>query len=89
MTEQQALGARLRAARENAGMSQGQVARAMGLHRPSVTWIEQGTRKVSALELDRLATLYGVHITVLLGNAGQSQDKPRGPDGRPLPLGYG
>jgi transcriptional regulator with XRE-family HTH domain len=51
---------RLRWAREQAGLSQGQVAHRMGMHRPTISQIEAGERNVRIDELDRLAELYGV-----------------------------
>ncbi|MBL8680196.1 MAG: helix-turn-helix transcriptional regulator [Myxococcales bacterium] len=53
---------RVRTARENAGLSQGQAAKHLGLPRPSITEVEQGRRKVSAAELAAMAALYGVSI---------------------------
>jgi len=60
-----AIAARLRQAREQAGLSQGQVAKKLGLHRPTISEIEAGRRKVSAEELSRLAELYDVSISWL------------------------
>lgn len=51
---------RLRLARESAGLTQGQVARRMHMHRPTVSEIEAGRRRVSAEELAQLASVYGV-----------------------------
>ena len=51
---------RLRVAREDAGLSQGQVAKKLNLHRPTVSEIEAGRRSVSAEELSQFAHLYGV-----------------------------
>lgn len=59
------LGERLRAARELAGLSQGQVARILELHRPSISEMEAGRRKVSADEIAKLAHTYGVSISWL------------------------
>jgi len=56
------LGERLRLAREQAGLSQGQVARLLDLHRPTVSQIEGGTRKVAAGELSEFAKLYDVSM---------------------------
>lgn len=61
------IGARIRIARDMAGLSQGQLAKLMGLHRPSVTEIEAGNRKVSAQELERFAELLEVSTSWLLG----------------------
>lgn len=55
-----AIAARLRAAREAAGLSQGQAAKKLDLHRPTVSEIEAGRRSVSAEELAAFARLYGV-----------------------------
>jgi len=58
---------RLRTAREMAGLSQGQVARMLRIHRPSVTEAEAGRRRVPAEELSELATIYGVSVNWLSG----------------------
>src|SRR4051794_34630206 len=57
-----AIAGRLRLARERAGLTQGQVAKILGLHRPSISEIEAGRRSVSAEELDLLAETYGVSV---------------------------
>lgn len=59
---------RMRAAREQAGLSQGQVARMLGLHRPSISEAEAGRRKISAEELTQLAQIYGVSSSWLAGD---------------------
>jgi DNA-binding XRE family transcriptional regulator len=51
-----AIGERLRMAREQAGLSQGQVAKKLNLHRPSVTETEAGRRKASPQELVEYAS---------------------------------
>src|SRR5579871_4752432 len=56
------IGNRLRQARELAGLSQGQVARMLNLHRPSVSEMEAGRRRVSADELQELARIYDVGV---------------------------
>lgn len=56
----QSIASRLRLARENAGLSQGQVAKLLGVHRPTVSQMEAGQRRVTAEELAQLAQLYGV-----------------------------
>jgi transcriptional regulator with XRE-family HTH domain len=53
---------RLREAREAAGLSQGQAAKLLGLHRPTISEIEAGRRKVSGDELVRFAELYSVTV---------------------------
>lgn len=52
------LGRRLREAREYLGLSQEQVADHLGIPRPSVSTIEAGKRRITFLELKRLAELY-------------------------------
>jgi transcriptional regulator with XRE-family HTH domain len=52
------LGERLRSSREYLGLSQNEVADHVGLSRPAITNMEAGKRKVSTLELKRLAGLY-------------------------------
>ncbi len=61
MTEQnvtEQIAQRLREAREYLGLSQGIVANAIGVPRPSISMMESGQRKVSADELRKLAKLY-------------------------------
>jgi transcriptional regulator with XRE-family HTH domain len=69
-----AYAARLRLARENAGLSQGQVAKILGLHRPSISEAEAGRRKVSTEELVELARIYGVSISWLAGTETKDND---------------
>lgn len=59
---------RLRAAREQAGLSQGQVARMLEFQRPTISEIEAGRRKVSAEELSRFAEIYDVSVGWLTTN---------------------
>jgi transcriptional regulator with XRE-family HTH domain len=65
---------RLREARKLAGLSQGRVAKILGLHRPSVSEMEAGNRRVSADELVRLAEIYDVGVAWLLGEAPEILD---------------
>jgi len=65
--EREALGSRLRMARELSGLSQAQVANMLSLHRPSVSEMEAGRRKVSAEELCKLADIYDVKLSWLTG----------------------
>lgn len=66
---------RLRFAREIAGFSQAQVAEALGIHRPSVSEIEAGRRRVSAEELVALARLFGVSLEWLVGEDQPDPDR--------------
>ena len=65
---------RLKEARKLAGLSQGHVAKMLGLHRPSVSEMEAGNRRVSADELARLAEIYDVSVVWLLGEAPETLD---------------
>ncbi|OGR11347.1 MAG: XRE family transcriptional regulator [Deltaproteobacteria bacterium RIFOXYB12_FULL_58_9] len=68
------LAARLRAARERAGLSQAQVARLMGVQRPTISEIEAGRRKVGADEVGRLADMYNVSISWLVNDQPEVAD---------------
>jgi transcriptional regulator with XRE-family HTH domain len=67
LNEQQAVGRRLRSARETLGLTQEDVAGALGIQRTSVIALEAGTRSVSAIELRRLARLYRRSVAWILG----------------------
>lgn len=60
------LGVRLRRAREAAGYTQEEAARALVLDATAVAKMERGRRGVGALEIKRLASLYGTSIEDLL-----------------------
>lgn len=60
---------RLRESRRLSGLSQGQVAQRMNMHRPTVTEIEAGNRRISAEELSRFAALYEVSVGYLTGES--------------------
>jgi len=74
-----AIADRLREARRLAGLSQGQAAQRMNMHRPTVSEIEAGNRRVSAEELSRFATLYEVSTSYLTGESpgAMALDDPR------------
>lgn len=59
-TSAEAVGSRLRWAREQAGLSQGQVAERIGVHRPTVSQLEAGKRNIRADEIASLAAMYDV-----------------------------
>lgn len=65
--EHRVVGARLREARLSIGLTQADVADALGLSRPTLAAVEKGTRKVTGLELRRLARLYQRDVAWLLG----------------------
>jgi transcriptional regulator with XRE-family HTH domain len=70
---------RIREARKSAGLSQGQVAKLMNLHRPTISEIEAGNRRVSAEELGTLASMFDVGVAWLVGEASETveTDDPR------------
>lgn len=69
---------RLRQAREAAGLSQGQVAKKLEMHRPTISEIEAGRRKVSAQELEQFSDLYGVSIEwIVSGSTGDESADAR------------
>lgn len=61
------LGRRLREAREYLGLSQEQVADHLDIPRPSVSTMEAGKRRITFLELKRLAELYRRPISYFSG----------------------
>lgn len=79
MNEQQ-LGQRLREARIAAGMSQQDVANRLGMYQSTIALMEDGKRAVKALELGRLARLYGMpfdELPALLGLTATSAPQGR------------
>lgn len=58
---------RLREAREQAGLTQVEVADALGQPQSWVSRSETGERRVDAVELQRFARLYGTTVSALLG----------------------
>lgn len=67
------IASRLRTAREAAGLSQGQVAKILEGHRPTISEIEAGRRRVSGEELVEFARVYGVGVDWLT-NVGEESD---------------
>jgi transcriptional regulator with XRE-family HTH domain len=58
---------RLREARTMAGLTQGQAAKKMDMHRPTISEIEAGNRNVTMPELSRFAEVYDVDLVWLSG----------------------
>lgn len=65
--KREVIGERLRSARIMAGLSQGQAAKLLDLHRPTISEIEAGHRRVAAEELPKFAELYGVSVAWVTG----------------------
>jgi transcriptional regulator with XRE-family HTH domain len=61
------LSERLREAREYLGLSQEEVAQHVGLPRPAISQIENGNRRVDAIELANLAKLYQRPVAYFTG----------------------
>jgi transcriptional regulator with XRE-family HTH domain len=70
--EHRVVGARLRDARLAMGLTQADVADALGLSRPTLAAVEKGTRKITGLELRRLARLYQRDVAWLLGEESEA-----------------
>ena len=73
-TKKAVIAARVREARVAAGLTQGQVATMLGLHRPAVSEIEAGNRSVTADELTRMAELFDVGVAWLAGEGADKVD---------------
>jgi transcriptional regulator with XRE-family HTH domain len=71
---EKSLADRLKIARTQAGLSQGQIAIILGLHRPTISEIEAGRRKVSTDELVAFAKHYRVSLNWLTGADQDSSD---------------
>ncbi len=67
------LGSKIKLARNNANLSQADVAEELDIPRPSVSQIEQGKRDITAVELVKLSKLLNVNIKDLL----RIDDKPK------------
>jgi len=65
----QQIGDRLRQAREYLELKQEDAAAAVGLSRSALSLVENGRRKVDAVELARFAEVYGQSIEALTGSA--------------------
>jgi transcriptional regulator with XRE-family HTH domain len=72
--ERTAIAERLRAAREQAGLSQGQVAKILGYQRPTISEIEAGRRRVAADELPKFAEIYDVTVAWLMQTDSEETD---------------
>lgn len=73
--EQRLVGSRLREARDMLSLTQEQVARALGIPRTSMQAIEAGQRKVTGVELRRLARLYRRPVAWLLGEEARPEEE--------------
>jgi len=62
----EAIAKRLVIARERLDLSQGAVARALGISRPTISWLESGAQHLRVADLLRLCELYSVDPQVIL-----------------------
>src|SRR5437899_2123615 len=76
--EDRKLAARLRQAREHAGLTQEQAADYLGISRPAIAEIEAGKRAVKSDELVRLAELYGRSLKWLVQGAETAEERMAG-----------
>lgn len=81
MDTKQRLARRLRDVRIDRGLTQAEIGRALGLHRPAISEIEAGRRSVTSEELFELSRLLSVPVSDLLPS-------PR-EDGEESPAGIG
>lgn len=68
------IGQRLKEARYLAGLSQAQAAHVLGIHRPSISEMESGNRRISAEELSELCKTYDVATDWVLGRSPETLD---------------
>ena len=66
VSERLAIARRLKQARVKAGVSQEKVARMMNLHRPTISALEAGARRLAAEEIVPITRLLGVSVAWLL-----------------------
>ncbi|GAA4094674.1 helix-turn-helix transcriptional regulator [Zhongshania borealis] len=66
MSEKSEIARRLRTARELSGLSQGQAAKRLNMHRPTISEIEAGRRNVRASEIALFGDLYGVDVAWIM-----------------------
>lgn len=74
--ERERLGERLRETRKYLGLKQEEVAAHLGIPRSALSEIENGRRRVEALELTRLARLYGQRASYFTGEDAPSAAMP-------------
>ena len=67
--EYQDMLARLRQARRDAGLTQEEVAKRIGVRQAFVSKVERGERRIDPVELARFAALYGKSLAWFVGPA--------------------
>jgi len=81
-TNRSAFGARVHTLREQASLSQGEVAGKLGISQQSYAKWERRDVALSVAQLERLATILRVPVTAFFAAELTEADKPRGPVGR-------
>lgn len=76
-TDRRLLGTKLRDAREYLGLSQNEVSKYLEIPRTALSHIESGQRRVDALELKKLATLYKRPVSFFTGEAPADESLPQ------------
>jgi len=76
-SKQGEIAGRLRLAREMSGLTQGQAAKRLKIHRPTISELEAGRRRLGADEVHRFACLYDVSIQWLLGEKQEDEVSDR------------
>lgn len=74
--DRESLGERLRQAREYLGFSQEEIAAHIGIPRSALSMMETGQRKVDALELTRIASIYKKPVGYFTGEFAVETDDP-------------
>ena len=75
MSDKPTIADRLKEARAHSGLTQGQAAALLNMHRPTISEIEAGRRKVKVQEVSLFADIYGVSANWLLnGDSGIFDD---------------
>lgn len=72
--ERKRLGGRLRQARKYLGFTQDEVAGHLSIPRTALVEIEKGTRRIEAVELKKLAKLYGHPTSHFIDDSGGTAD---------------
>jgi transcriptional regulator with XRE-family HTH domain len=64
----------LRKAREQAGLTQGEVAQRLDTYASFISKVEAGERRIDVVELAALCRVYGIKLVALLTEAGFCED---------------
>lgn len=62
--------------RRKQGLTQAEVARALGRHQPFIANIESGERRLDLVELLDIASVIGLDVHALIRNVARNDDQP-------------